>query len=315
MSNDHGHGSPKNPGGHAKTEHGNREPFIFALVLATIVLIPLTMVFVLELPPAVALLAMLVLLAVLALAPRIHTIKEYERGVVFRFGKFQYVAEPGWHVLFPAFQTIERVDMRTQVLDIEPQDVITKEDIHLTIDAVAYIRITDAKKAVIEVKDVNHAVTKLLHGELRVQIGNLPMQDVIENLDSINEKLYKALKRVEEEWGIKASNVEMTNVVLPKGIEAAFREKLEASEKKQRQEIDAAARKQVLTIVNEATRTMDEKTMAYLYMETLKRVADGRSTKIVLPMELTDLAQKLAQTTQGNGLEKLAKKYLGAGKP
>ncbi|MDP2718071.1 MAG: stomatin-like protein [Candidatus Micrarchaeota archaeon] len=311
MADDHGHGS----GGHERpnthAEHGSREPFIFALVLGTIILIPLTLVFVLELPPIVAVLAMLVLLGVLALAPRIVTIHEYERGVVFLFGKFQYVAQPGWHVVFPAVQSIERVDMRTQVLDIEPQEVITKEDIHLTIDAVAYIRITDAKKVVIEVKDVKHAVTKLLHGELRVHIGNIAMQDVIENMDAINEKLFKALKRVEDEWGIKATNVEMTEVVMPKGIETAFREKLEANEKKQKLEIDAAARKQVLTIVDEATRNMDDKTMAYLYMQTLKHVADGRSTKIVLPMELTDLARKLAKTARGDNLEKLAKKYLG----
>jgi regulator of protease activity HflC (stomatin/prohibitin superfamily) len=313
MTDTQGHGDED--AGHEKNDHGTREPFIFALILATIILIPLLLVFVLDLPASVAVLAMVVLIGVLVLSPRVYVFKEYERGVVFLFGKFQYVAQPGWHLLFPAVQIVEKVDMRTQVLDIDPQEVISKEDIHLTIDAVAYIRITDAQKAVIEVKNIKQAVETLLAGQLRAQIGNLPMQDVIENLDSINEKLYKALKKVEDDWGIKALNVEMTNVVIPKGIENAYREKLEASERKQKLLIDASARKEVLDILNQATSKMDDKTVAYLYMETLKAMADGRSAKIVLPMELTDLAARLAQQSSNkNMLNELAKNYLSGNK-
>ncbi|MBI4360304.1 hypothetical protein HY572_00860 [Candidatus Micrarchaeota archaeon] len=309
---DHGRG-----GGGTKG-HGQdvpkREPVIFVLLLAAALAIPLGMIFVFNLPPALAVFALALIALLAALAPRLYEFKEYERGVIFRLGRFQYVAQPGWHVLFPAFQTVEVVDMRTQTLDVDPQDVITKEDIRLRIDAIAYIRIVDAKKAVIEVKDITNAVSHLLHGELRSQIGRLPMQDVLENMDELNAKLYLALKQVEDDWGIKAINVEITDIELPQGLEDAFRRREEAKQYKEKIEIEAAARREAVRILNEATQDMDEKTIAYLYLDTLKRVADGRSSKIILPVELSDLAQGITRSLKNRGVDekKLAKELVKA---
>lgn len=299
--------------GKGQTDVPKREPVIFVLLLAAALAIPLGMIFVLNLPPALAVLTLALVALLAVLAPRLYEFKEYERGVVFRLGRFQYVAEPGWHILFPAFQSVEVVDMRTQTLDVEPQDVITKEDIKLRIDAIAYIRIVDAKKAVIEVKDIHHAVSHLLHGELRSQIGRLPMQDVLENMEELNAKLYLALKQVEDDWGMKAINVEMTHIEIPPGLEEAFRKKKEAEEYKEKIEIEASARREAVRILNEATQHMDEKTIAYLYLDTLKRVADGRSSKIILPVELSDLAQGITQSLKNRVDEKkLAQELVNA---
>lgn len=291
-----------------------REPIVFVLLLAAALTIPVAMIFIFNLPPVLAVFTLALIALLAALSPRLYEFKEYERGVVFQLGRFKYVAKPGWHLLFPAFQSVETVDTRTQTLDIEPQEVITKEDLKLRIDAIAYIRIVDAKKAVIEVKNLQHAISSLLHGELRSQIGQLPMQDVLENMEGLNAKLYQSLKQVEDDWGLKAINVEITHIELPPGLEEAFRRREEAHQYKEKVEIEAAARREAVRILNEATQSMDEKTLAYLYLDTLKHMADGRSSKIILPVELSELAQSITQRLRGRKLDekKLAQELVTA---
>jgi len=307
----HGHASPK-----AHGPVSRREPLIFALVLGGILLIPIALLFILKLPIAISLIIVLLLLAAIVLAPRIQEIKEYERGVLFDFGRYKKTLPPGWHWTFPLFQKTEIVDVRTQTIDIPPQQVLTKEDIGITIDAVAYFRIVDPKKAVLEVKDLNGSVAHILHGELRTQIGKLPLQDVLEKSEEINQHLQAQLQQVEDDWGIKALNVELTDITLPPELEAAFRKKQEALEYKEKLETESRARSVALRILTEATEGMGDKTLTYLYMETLKKVADGRASKIVLPMELSNLAHALSAHVAGkNGApidEKLAQQLIAA---
>ncbi|MBI5036929.1 hypothetical protein HZC09_06340 [Candidatus Micrarchaeota archaeon] len=293
-----------------------REPIIFLGLLALVLLIPYAMITVLKVGVAVAIFTLLLIVIIAFLSPRVQEIKEYERGVMFAFGKFDKVLPPGWHVIFPAMHSVERVDTRTQVLDIEPQEVITKEDIKLKIDAVAYIRIIDAKKSVIEVQNIKSAVSSTLHGELRTQIGKLPLQEVLEKTEELNKHLYNQLKQVEDDWGMKALNVEIINIELPPALEAAFRKKQEAIEHKEKIATEATARKEAIRIVNEATKEIDQKTLAYLYLDALKRIADGKSNKILFPIELTHLATVLAGELGKRGkkvdAEDIAKELLDA---
>ncbi len=335
MAEDHGHGGSHGRGHESKGAHGShggshghdsvgkREPLIFILILGGILLIPVSMIFVLKLPVSVALLTVLVLLGAAIIAPRIYEVKEYEKGVVFKFGKYERTIGAGWHILFPLFHKIELVDSRTQMLDIPPQEVITKEDLKLNIDAIAYIRIVDAKKAVIEVKDVRAAAATVLHGELVTQIAKLPLQDVLEKIEELNTHLHNQMKKMEDAWGITVVNVEISNIKLPHGLEEAIRKREEAHEYKQKLEIEATARREAIRIVAEATSDLNDSTMAYLYMETLKKMADGRSSKIIYPMELSALAESLGKRLKGgansNGsaetLKGLAQAYLaGASK-
>ncbi len=312
----HGHGAS---GGHGKA-HGptsRREPLIFALILGGILLVPIALLFVLRLPVAIALFIVLLLVVAIVLAPRIQEIKEYERGVLFDFGRYKKTLPPGWHWTFPLFQKTEIVDVRTQTIDIPPQEVLTKEDISVTIDAVAYFRIVDPKKSVLEIKDLHGSVAHVLHAELRTQIGKLPLQDVLEKTEDLNQHLFKQLKQVEDDWGIKALNVELTDITLPPELEAAFRKKQEALEYKEKLETESRARREALRILTEATEGMGDRTMTYLYMETLKKVADGRASKIVLPLELSKLAHALSTHVAAKGggpldEEKLAQQLVGA---
>ncbi|HLD76442.1 MAG TPA: SPFH domain-containing protein [Candidatus Norongarragalinales archaeon] len=316
------HGSRGGHGGNPAKHSGEslrREPLIFAGILATGLLIPVALLTVFSVPLPVALLSLAVLVLLAALLPHLYEFKEYERGVVFTLGKYERTVGPGWVLLFPAFQSFERVDLRTQVLDIAPQEVITKEDLKITIDTVAYIRIVDPKKAVIEIKNVKDAIERLLHGEVRQQIGKLPLQDVLEKSEELNEKLFAAVKQFEDAWGIKAINVEIENIKLPEDLENAFRKKQEAAENRDRVQIDAMARREVLRIVNEAAKEMDDRTITYLYLDTLKKMADGKSTKIVFPIELMHLASHLEREIKGGAssdtLRKLAKAYLESSDP
>lgn len=335
MADDHGHGGGHGDShghadshdGHGTKGHGNvgrREPLIFMLLVGGMLLIPVALLFVLKLPLALALTAVIILLAIAILAPRIQEIKEYERGVQFEFGRYKKTLQPGWHWTFPLFQKTELVDVRTQTIDIPPQQVLTKEDIEITIDAVAYFRIVDPKKATIEIRDLHGSVAHVLQAELRTQIGKLPLQEVLEKTEDLNHHLHAQLQEVENLWGIKAINVELTDITLPKELETAFRRKQEALEYKEKLETESKARREALRILTEATESMGERTMTYLYMETLKRVADGRASKIILPMELSTLASALSaqvKTQGGSGLdeEKLATQlvnaYLKAQKP
>lgn len=317
---DHGHGGGHGDAhGHAKGGHGavsRREPLIFMLLIGGMLLIPVALLFVLKLPLALALTAVILLLAAAVLAPRIQEIKEYERGVLFDFGRFKGVLSPGWHWVFPLFQKVELVDVRTQTIDIPPQQVLTKEDIEITIDAVAYFRIVDPKKAVVEIRDLNGSVAHVLQAELRTQIGKLPLQEVLEKTEEINHHLHAQLQEVEKLWGIKAVNVELTDITLPPELETAFRKKQEALEYKEKLETESRARREALRILTEATEAMGERTMTYLYMETLKRVADGRASKIILPMELSKLAAALSAQVKAQGgavdEEKLAAQLVSA---
>jgi len=328
MADDHGHGGgghDEHGGGHGKASHGaqgghgqvgRREPLIFMLLIGGMLLTPVALLFVLKLPLALALTAVLLLLAAAVLAPRIQEVKEYERGVQFDFGRYKKTLPPGWHWVFPLFQKVELVDVRTQTIDIPPQQVLTKEDIEITIDAVAYFRIVDPKKAVVEIRDLNGSVAHILQAELRTQIGKLPLQDVLEKTEDINQHLHAQLSEVENLWGIKAVNVELTDITLPKELETAFRRKQEALEYKEKLETESSARREALRILTEATEAMGERTMTYLYMETLKRVADGRASKIILPMELSKLAAALSAQVKAQGgavdEEKLAAQLINA---
>lgn len=312
MTDNHGNG------GHASSRHvepaTRREPLIFVAILAAALLVPVALLTVFRVSLPLALLSLGLFIVIAMLLPRLYEFKEYERGVVFRLGRFHKVVGPGWVLLFPSFESFEKVDLRVQILDIEPQEVLTKEDLKITIDAVAYIRIVDPKKAVIEIKDLKGAIAKLIHAELRQQAGKLPLQDILERMEELNDHVFRELKRFEDEWGIKAVNVELEDIKLPSGLEEAFRKKQESIEFRDRVQIEATARREVLKIVNEAAAGLDDRTITYLYLDTLKRIADGKATKIVFPLELMHLANRLSADVGGKGANdsKLAQELIRA---
>ncbi|MEK6953681.1 MAG: stomatin-like protein [Candidatus Micrarchaeota archaeon] len=240
--------------------------------------------------------------------PRIYEFKEYERAVVLRLGRYSRTAGPGWVFIFPVFERFIPVDLRVQTLDTKPQDAQTKDDVRIKVDVVSFIRVTNPKKVVLEVRDLKTAIVKLLQGEIRLVIGKMDLDEVIEETENINEHLFGKLKEVEEAWGFNVLRVELEEIELPPSLVVARTKAREAKEYKEKAEIEASARQISLEILDKAASKMSDKTMTYLYLDTLKKISEGKSNKIIFPLELSRLASNIANSLTPDK-EKQAVKY------
>ncbi|MFQ5405703.1 MAG: SPFH domain-containing protein [Candidatus Micrarchaeia archaeon] len=273
----------------------DRQAFVFvavisaALVIAGIVLsggIPLWQFFLL----------LLVGVPVVLFFPYRVVVKEYERIVVFRFGKFVGVQGPGWFWHFSRIETYERVDLRVQAVDIPPQQVITRDNIEFTIDAVIYLKVVDAEKAITTVKDYKGAAVFFTQTQIRNSIGKLLLEEVIARTEEVNEQARAALDDVASKWGIKTVKVEIQTITPPEELVVAMRKRMEAQVLKARVETEAQARQVSIDILDKAASKMSDRTLAYLYLDALKKIADGKSSKIIFPLELSRLASVISKT-------------------
>lgn len=312
MSDDHGHGGGHGDahghgGGHG-AGHGNGKPInrqvvIFVTIIAIIAVILAGILF-LNLPVSLVVAALIVILVGSYFAPHLEVFKEYERAVVFRFGKFYKVAGPGWTLIWPLFETFTLIDMRTTIVDLPRQPVIAKDDIELEVDTAVYIKITDPKKVVLEVKDFKTAIREILRSQIRNAISKMEMEEVLEKTEEITNELQIALKSVAQGWGVQVIKVEVQTITLPPSLVQAMQKRKEALQYKSRIEIEAQARQVTLDILDKTASKLSDKTMAILYVEALKKISEGKSNKIIFPLELTKFAQFLSNhVKKGDGIE------------
>ena len=243
-----------------------------------------------------------VLLAILAMLIVIYTqsskffliLQEYERAVVFRFGRFLKVGGPGWLILVPFVDTAVRVDLRVQTLEIPVQTVVTRDNIKLSVDAIIYLHVTDAKKAIINVEDYKTASVTFIQANLRDVIGKMTLEQVISNIDQINLNLHKNLAKTAYNWGVEVDKVEIQSVELPPEVMSAMHRKRAATEDKMAQAQRAEAQKITINALEEAGSRLTNPTLHYLYLQALHKIAEGKSTKIIFPLELSRLAENLS---------------------
>ncbi len=214
---------------------------------------------------------------------------------MYRFGKFRQVVGPGWVLYWPAFESFTKVDMRTRTLDLPLQAVITQDDVEIRVDAVIYKRVVDAKKAIINVRDYELALREYLRAQIRNTIGKMELEDVLERTEEIGIELKNAMKAVTEEWGIEIFKVELQTITLPETLIQAMHKRREANEYKTKLETEAQAKQLSLDILDKATSKASPGTFTYLYLDSLKAIANGKATKIVLPVELSNLARALSE--------------------
>ncbi|HEV8289564.1 MAG TPA: SPFH domain-containing protein [Candidatus Norongarragalinales archaeon] len=271
----------------------NREVVIFAALIVAIISAILSGLFVFHFT-AIQIAGIAIAIVVLAYAaPRITEYKEYERAVMFRLGRYSGVVGPGLVLYFPTFDKLEPVDLRVQTIDIPPQEVVTHDNIKIKLDAVVYMKYSDPRKAIVEIKNVAAAAAQLLHARIRAVIAQMDMDEVLERTGDINSHLFQSLKEVSQDWGITVVNVEIQTIDLPPSLVEALQKKKEAIERKVTIETEAEAKQIQLDILNKTVSQMDSKTLAYLYVDALKAISDGRSNKIFFPVELSGLAQRL----------------------
>ncbi len=283
----------------SRKKDDKRDVFVFLAVVVFGVLLLLTLFYLNIIEELALLIGVILLLGLLyvKMPPFVIEIKDYERAVVFRMGKFLAIYEPGWRVLIPFVDEAVVVDLRVQTVDVPKQKVVTKDEIELTIDAIIYLKVVDVKKAVLEVRDYKEAAVSATYAHLRDIIGKMTLSEVISNIDKINTLVSKGLMDLAEKWGVSVEKVEIKEVKLPEEVMSAMHKKKAAEEYKKAAEQEALANAIKIDAVREAAGKLNEPALQYLYLEALKKVAEGKSSKILFPVELSKMAERIAGIT------------------
>ena len=237
--------------------------------------------------------------AIVLLSNMIKILKEYERGVVFFLGRFQRVKGPGLIILVPFIQKMVKVDLRVIVLDVPTQDVISRDNVSVKVNAVIYFRIIDPEKAIIRVANVFEATSQLSQTTLRSVLGQHELDDMLAERDKLNEDIQNILDARTDNWGIKVANVEIKHVDLDESMIRAIAQQAEAERARRAKIINAEAEKQAAQMLAEAASILatEEQALQLRYLQTLKEVANERSNTIVfpLPLEFVEPLAKLAR--------------------
>ncbi len=215
-------------------------------------------------------------------------LKEYERGVVFLLGKFYKVKGPGIIILFPFVQVMTKVDLRVIVMDVPTQDVISRDNVSVKVNAVIYFRIVDPEKAVIRVANVFEATSQLSQTTLRSVLGQHELDDMLAERDKLNADIQALLDQRTDNWGIKVANVEIKHVDLDESMIRAIAQQAEAERSRRAKVINAEGEKQAALMIAEAARTLasEEQALQVRYLQTLKEIANEKTNTIVFPMPL-----------------------------
>ncbi len=233
--------------------------------------------------------------------------KEYQRGVVYRFGKLHRTAGPGWVFIWPIAETFTKYDLRVESIDVPPQEVITKDGVKMNIDSVFYIRVSDPVKTELEVEeDYKRALEEYVRGRIRNLVGSLELQELYEKIEEINKRLKADVQELAGKWGLEIVDVELQQVTPPEEVVNAMKAEEVALLYKNAAVQEAEATKVRIRALEEAAGGLSQSTISYLYLKALKDVAEGKSTKIIFPMELTRVAEGLSKgLASGAGRDKL----------
>lgn len=226
-----------------------------------------------------------VLIVVLGSAVRI--LSEWERGVVLRFGRFVGVRGPGLILIIPLVERIIRVDTRTITMDIQPQDIITLDNISMKVNAVIYFRVTDPEASITKVEDYLFATSQLAQTTLRSVLGQYQMDDLLASRDKINQTLQDILDRQTEPWGIKVSAVEVKHIDLPKEMQRAMARQAEAERERRAKVISAEGEVQRAEQLAQASKTMSASpaSLQLAYLQTLSEISNnGTSQTVIVPL-------------------------------
>jgi regulator of protease activity HflC (stomatin/prohibitin superfamily) len=231
-----------------------------------------------------------------------HTIKilkEYERGVIFLLGRFQKVKGPGLIILIPGVQKMVKVDLRVIVLDVPTQDVISRDNVSVKVNAVIYFRIVDPEKAIIRVANVFEATSQLSQTTLRSVLGQHELDDMLAERDKLNTDIQNLLDARTDNWGIKVANVEIKHVDLDESMIRAIAQQAEAERARRAKVINAEAEKQAAKMLAEAANILgqEEQALQLRYLQTLKEIANERTNTIVFPLPL-ELIEPLVKLTK-----------------
>lgn len=247
--------------------------------------------------PIVIIVAVVIILLLVA---SIKVLKEYERGVTFTLGRFTGIKGPGLIIVVPGVQQIVRVDLRVIVLDVPSQDVISRDNVSVKVNAVVYFRIVDPEKAVIQVVNVFEATSQLAQTTLRSVLGQHELDEMLAERDKMNADIQKILDRQTDAWGIKVSNVEIKHIDLNETMVRAIAAQAEAERARRAKIIHAEGEKQASEMLAQAAQMLSSQQQALQlrYLQTLTEIAKDRTNTIVFPVPM-DLMQSLMNRPGG----------------
>jgi regulator of protease activity HflC (stomatin/prohibitin superfamily) len=240
-------------------------------------------------------LLLLPFILVLYLIASIKILAEYERGVIFRLGKLLPAPKgPGIIFVFRPIDRMVRVGLRTVVLDVPPQDVITRDNVSVKVNAVVYFRVMDARKAIVEVENYNYATSQLSQTTLRSVLGQVELDDLLSKRDHLNQELQQILDQRTDPWGVKVSAVEVKHVDLPENMQRAMAKQAEAEREKRAKIIHAAGELDASEKLAKAAGVIATEPVAITlrYLQTLTEIAAEKNSTIIFPLPI-DLLQVL----------------------
>lgn len=239
--------------------------------------------------------AVLIVLTILVLSA-FRILREYERGVVFQLGRFWQVKGPGLILLIPVIQQMVRVDLRTVVLDVPPQDVITRDNVSVKVNAVLYFRVLDPQKAIIQVEDFLVATSQLAQTTLRAVLGKHELDELLAEREQLNLDIRQVLDAQTDAWGIKVANVEIKHVDLNESMVRAIARQAEAERERRAKVIHAEGELQASEKLMQAAQMLGKEPGAIQlrYMQTLGAIAGDKSSTIVFPLPI-DLLKGLVE--------------------
>lgn len=229
-----------------------------------------------------------VVLLVALLVASLRILREYDRGVVFQLGRFWKVKGPGIIFLIPAVQQMVRVDLRTVVFDVPPQDVITRDNVSVKVNAVVYFRVMDPQKAIIQVVDFLGATSQLAQTTLRAVLGKHELDTLLAEREKLNLDIQKVLDAQTDAWGIKVSNVEIKHVDLNESMIRAIARQAEAERERRAKVIHAEGELQASEKLLQAAQVLSQQpeAMQLRYLQTLSNIAGDKASTIVFPVPM-----------------------------
>ena len=235
-------------------------------------------------------LANILFFALILLLISIKQINQYEKGVKFTIGKFSGIMEPGWRIIIPVFQSYIKVDMRVKAIDVPDQDCITKDNVSMNVNAVLYYKVVNAKPAIIEVEHYNYAVSQLAQTTMRDVVGEVTLDELLMNRDTISDRIKGIVDTASDPWGIKVVSVELKHVELPNDLKRVMGKEAEAEREKRAVIIKAQGEVIASTNLSKAATTLS-KAPGALHLRTLNTLNDLSSDKsntvvFAVPLEI-----------------------------
>jgi len=242
----------------------------------------------------------LIIILILIVLSAIKVLKEYERAVVFRLGRFNKVKGPGLFILWPGIDKMAKVSLRVIAMDVPPQDVITKDNISIKVNAVAYFRVFEPAKSILEVQDFLYATSQLSQTTLRSVLGEYELDDILGQREKINLRLQKILDQQTDPWGIKVSAVDIKHVDIPQDMQRAIARQAEAERERRAKVIHAEGELQAASKLNEAAKIISETPtgIQLRFLQTLGEIATEKNSTTIFPVPIdlfTPFLKKLSE--------------------